>query len=350
VAYHRAVRVAVTLGLLAATLAAPAGAAAGSFRPLATGKTAATSDGERFVAWQSDQFARTYILDTRTGQRFQVTTPTIRYRAQPPPPPPPGYPPPPDPEHEYSCGLGGVGSGLLLWDCGFIGGAAPLVTPWGARLLDLRTRTPVPVHGEAALRRRYPDAEAFGFVGVGRRWLTGYTKPAYGGRRFFLDWRTGRVVDDGRAIGPSPLPGHQVRDLDNPTLNTTLCAPLRRRETEAAPYRFDFPFGLSVRRPPRFGAYGALVLDRCGRRARTIVRWPGWGGQELGSGVVSWQDGSRAMVLHAATGRRASVSFAGLPRGASTLPELQHTATRLVLSLASQGPTYTWTLYTAPLP
>jgi hypothetical protein len=98
-----------------------------------------------------------------------------------------------------------------------------------------------------------------------------------------LNWRSGQVV-------ASPSDTATTTDLDDPTLQQTLCAPLRRTNDPAqisrdqGSFQFEAPYGLE--RSPE----GIVTIQRCGSaRTTTLLKSHASATEpELASGFVSW--------------------------------------------------------------
>jgi hypothetical protein len=352
-AYHRdiVIRAVLAIAVLAVLLVAPRQARA-AFSPLGPALTPVFTDGARYAAWQRERYV-TRVLDTSTGETFDLATPRIVLQG-PQPQSRPGQPTPPRPTYEFPCRVTSLGAGLLVWDCLSSGGPSDVKPPWGLRLFDLRTRTEVPVRGLGGLSTRFPAAEAFGFGDVGSQWVAGVTVQTPPSRRFFLNWRTGRIVAGELTDRPSNARSRYVRDLDRAGLETRLCDPLRRMETRGAGYQYERPFGLAlVPTGTRWDpvAPPVLRLDRCGRPPLRLARCRCWDAR-LASGLVSWHDGARVVVYRAHTGRRTAISTAGLIAGGSVVPEVvvRHTARQVFLAVSGAPPNQgDWRVYAAPL-
>lgn len=308
-------------GLVVAGALAQAAPASAGFTDLGWGAGPAVTDGSRWAAWRLDFGERTRLVDTWTGRVFTLSTPEVVSR----------------PPSRGPCGLAGLGGGYVAWDChptSYLSGTA---RPPAVEVMSLSTHQRVPVRGLDALPRHLPS-DAYGFNGVGSHWLSGYTvSPPI--RGFFLNWRTGEIRR------PPPPRSRTLVDLERPGLTFRLC---QGPPTPDSGYQFEYPFGLAVRSPGR-GPFGVatLRLDRCGHRSRDVARCRCSGGR-LGGGLVSWVSGETIAILHARTGRRATLATAGLVASAGYAGSARatHTTRRVFLSVTGSGG---WRIYAAPV-
>jgi hypothetical protein len=171
-----------------------------------------------------------------------------------------------------------AGGGQVMLTCGPASGPGPS-TP--VLLLDVAQRT---FHVPAGVEALNGGDGTTALGGVGADGI-GYSYSSEHGSSFWgvLDWRSGQVV-------ASPSDTATTTDLDDPTLQQTLCAPLRRMNEPAqisrdqGSFQFETPYGLE--RSPE----GTVTIQRCGsaRTATLLKSHASATDPELAPGFVSW--------------------------------------------------------------
>lgn len=171
------------------------------------------------------------------------------------------------------------------------------------RLLDISTRTVhVPPGADQAIAAAETEPLGYGYASaIGTYGLLIKTPYYHGGDpSVVLDWHTG-------ASFYSPPNPTQIRDLDKPSMITSLCAPLQLMPSDEPgpidtvpfdPYLYEPPFGVI------YGTQTSLSIQRCGS-ARKLVLQPTQDGAmeatdiELAAGFVSWIVGDAGGSLYA---------------------------------------------------
>jgi hypothetical protein len=171
-----------------------------------------------------------------------------------------------------------VGGGQVMLSCG----PSPDAGSWTRMLLlDVAQRAfHVPAGVDAlSIGDGITTLGEVGADGIGYSYWGGHSSPFWGA----LNWRSGQVVAE-------PSDRATTTDLDDPTLQQTLCAPLRRMNEPAqisrdqGSFQFEAPYGLEQ------SADGTVTIQRCGSaRTTTLLRshLPATG-PELASGFVTW--------------------------------------------------------------
>jgi hypothetical protein len=130
---------------------------------------------------------------------------------------------------------------------------------------------------------------------IGSQWAVGSVNTQFGGARFFLNWHTGRVIEEHR--GEPESANRDYESLNSETLLMSLCRPLTRgiaptQERLALPRYFPSQYAPPFMIQERFKlgeVRGRAYLKRCGStREELIPELEGVGsGVQLGSGVLS---------------------------------------------------------------
>ena len=245
----------------ATTLAFASSAIASPLRELAASTVAFSSDGVRFVAWQTKGDEQIVVLDTLTDDKRQITPP-VGCRLQ----------------NEAETGEPGItaAAGRFLLTCAEGGAQA---------LLDVRTGTSIVL-----------PVSATWFV-VGTRYVQGVENSACSSRlncQTLYDLATGAV---------SFRPESQAVDLDRPGASTNTICPAVRRLVVHNPWKlwnkgYAFQGNLFAQRS---GTHGNVQIDHCqGRPTILNARGGPVFGQgeplhfDLRGGLLSWDTGSEA--------------------------------------------------------
>jgi hypothetical protein len=231
------------------------------------------ADGNRWAAYEPSS-GITRIIDARTGTESERSNPEGCA----------------DGLNEGLGQLVGSGSGYLLYDCG----NSPM-RPLQRYVVD-RIEDGAYHVVTVSLPASDPVADTY-FSDVGRQWLAGTTF----GYRFvypvFLNWHTGKLVEDGAFSDAA-----EVENLNRAGLWQPLCNPLRRIPNPTELNFFESPRFTSFLYAPPFAVADEAVrsgsdvvgtsakpirLMRCGTHA--YRKLPGWGASmQVGSGRLTW--------------------------------------------------------------
>ncbi|HEY2636474.1 MAG TPA: hypothetical protein VGI54_03725, partial [Solirubrobacteraceae bacterium] len=285
----------------------------------ALGSPAQLVGGGALIAYDPTP-ATTRVLETATGETFDVATPD-------------------------TCRLAATGAGRVLFGC-------PPTDLYAYALSD-----PLVLDAEASSwSRPSPFAErdradqpysdllpAFVLDGIGARWISGTLS--------VLDYDTELHIPDylpygsggpSRQMWPQP---NQVIDLDSPSALRGVCGPIKRSEYGGL-LRFQRPWALERRRG------GALRVQRCGSGRRpTLSNCPqNCTATRLDGGVATWIE--TAQVHLAAAAHPHPVFVARLPGGMTAVTAIPAHGTAYVLARRFDGATRPSAprLYAVPLP
>jgi hypothetical protein len=190
---------------------------------------------------------------------------------------------------------------------------------------------------------------------VGSQWVQGETNSVYSGYRFFLNWHTSELREEGH----QPAGGFKtVEDLSSPALAESMCSPLTR----------TFSLGIHQRLPPTFvyefpfavanNEEGEPSLRRCGSLRSQVLPGKQATSLQLGGGLLSWiavdpsiPNNDDTMYLtplqpHARDWHGRIYTVRGPEVGAEFML-LQHTSTMIYETAERRGPRR---IYTAHLP
>jgi hypothetical protein len=319
--------------VVAVVLAVPGAAAAHSPLKLAgTASGPAVSDGRRWMATPNADGTEN-VLDAFTG-RVQRLAPPLACGP-------------------YVSPVPVLGTGLLAWSCGsdvFTGQLSDAQTP----IVGLATGTVTHPVGLGAIQP-FSTTPAMSVTAIGRYGMTVHKYGYHQGEDVYLDWRTGRQLGEPDA--------RHVVDLDQPSLERRLCAPMVRTpnvdqagvdfggEGQYTQFTFDSPWGLTeIGSNFRSGDYLTIstLLERCGHANRRLARRSGSSvgvrfGYVLTSGLLAWFDATRLHVRRLSDGR--AWSWVAPRNGVVALARQT-----VVLSLPPVTPSGPWHVYVARLP
>jgi hypothetical protein len=266
-------------------------------------------------------------------------------------------------------GLVAVGSGELLYHCEQQ--CPPSPTSDGACVFnkgsgqynwyqdtryvaeDIATGLSHPIIGDNHLpMANIDEGGSTSLVAVGRQWVEGIVTIYHGGGRYWLNWHTGRLVEEDASMR---FDAGKVMDLNSSSLVRPICTPLARATPNSngvnlevsdfpsfayvSPFAFESP-------EEREEAHGHL--RRCGsRQTQTLPGVAPWSLQ-LGGGVLSWiasdpriRNNDDTMYLtrldrHARSWHRRIYTLDG-PEVGRHFMLLQHTATTVYETTARPG-------------
>jgi hypothetical protein len=300
---------ATALGALALMAPATAGAtdAAPGFR-LAGEATAPAQADSRYAAWPLAN-GTVKVLDTRTGRRANHTA-------------------------SADCRFAALGSGRLLWKCGYNEAEVHEVATGKVKRLSIGSG------------HTYTE-----FKAVGRHWfhviVSGYH---YSDISSWVRITTG----ESRSSNQRNEPG-EVEDLDSPDLYRPLCKPLQREANplygtgsddnsydRQLPYDYEAPYGAHV-----IGSGRQVLLDRCGSDDQRVIG-TGTLDLQLADGWVTWSKGRRVRGFRPADSRR--FDWHGLAASSDKLVRAAHTRAHLVATTEPHQQSGVWRVYVARLP
>jgi hypothetical protein len=307
-------RRALATALGALTLTAPATAAATDAAPgfrLAGQATAPAQADSRYAAWPLADGA-VKVLDTSTGRRKNHTAGT-------------------------GCSFAALGSGRLLWKCGYGN---------EAEVRELAT-------GKVTRVRFTGGDSSTHFRAVGRHWFhVVVSGNHYGNLSSWVRIATG----ESRTSAQRQVAG-EVEDLDSPGLYRPLCRPLRREADPSyepdtignfgdpyLPYEYEAPYGAHV-----IGSGRQVLLDRCGRGDQRVIG-TGTLDLQLSDGWVTWSKGLRVRGLRPADSRRFDWHLGGLAEQSDRLVRAAHTRRHLFATTEPREHPGVWRVYAARLP